>query len=204
MLVSITGACLCLAVHLRMRLRRDKVGPRVVVASKAAAKLQSARKAFETSEVTGMSAESGISDQPIGLEQILIGAKNRMRSVTSEALAASAATQPYDFAVACENGIVKLTDEEGAEKWLDLAIVAVRDLRTGDEALASSAGVELSTETVGDWVEAGANDTVGAWLAQETGCNKQDPHAFLTRGEFSRAKLLEDAIRLALTRLPAK
>ena len=50
----------------------------------------------------------------------------------------------------------------------------------------------LITTTTG-----GAEGTVGEVLAESLGCDKQDPHAALTGGAFSRAALLEQAVRVA-------
>ena len=40
-------------------------------------------------------------------------------------------------------------------------------------------------------------------MAAHTGCDKQDPHARLTGGAFSRSHLLEHAIKVAVATLPA-
>ena len=54
---------------------------------------------------------------------------------------------------------------------------------------------------VGEWVEDGEEGTVGEVIAQHTGCDKQDPHAQLTKGSFTRVALLEQAIRVAASTL---
>ena len=45
--------------------------------------------------------------------------------------------------------------------------------------------------------------TVGAVIAQQTGCDKQDPHAHLSGGAFLRSALLESALRLAMATMPS-
>ena len=77
----------------------------------------------------------------------------------------------------------------------------LRDLHTGNEAIATSAGVQFPTAAVGDWAEAGADGTVGDFLAQELKCDAQDPHDKLTKGQFARAALIENAIRVAVAQL---
>ena len=76
-------------------------------------------------------------------------------------------------------------------------MVIVRDLATGGEAVATSAGVQFPTAAVGEWAEAGAEGTVGEVLSENTGCDKHDPHAALTCARFPRAALLEQAVRVA-------
>ena len=39
-------------------------------------------------------------------------------------------------------------------------------------------------------------------IAEQTGCDKQDPHAHLTRGAYPRAALLKAALRLAMATMP--
>ena len=50
-------------------------------------------------------------------------------------------------------------------------------------------------------LEDGAEGTVGEVIAERTGCDKQDPHAALTKGRYPRAALLEQAIRAAVASL---
>ena len=175
------------------RWRRARRGPSVLVASRAAVKLAAARAAFEASSVVGIAAPSGISDQPIGPEQTLAGARNRMAAARLDDAASRA-----DFLVACENGLVRVESApDAAERWLDICLVIVHEKSSGLEAVASSAGVEFPPSAVAEWAEAGDEGTVGALLAASSGCDAQDPHAHLTRGRFPRAALLESAIRIA-------
>ena len=107
--------------------------------------------------------------------------------------------------VAIENGIVRCasnaTVEQPSEVWVDMAVVLVRDLQSGAESFVTSAGIQIPSEYVGGWLEGGAEGTVGELIASETGCYKQDPHAFLTASAYPRAALLEHAIKLAVASL---
>lgn len=78
----------------------------------------------------------------------------------------------------------------------------VRDLATGREAVATSAGVQFPAEYVGEWIEGGSEGTVGMCIAEATGCSDQDPHHELTGGHYPRAALLEQAVRVARAQLP--
>ena len=198
-----TTAAAALIYYRRRSQQHASLGPRVLVASKAAAKLEAARIALGASEVTGMSASSLIADQPIGIEVTMLGAANRLRHICAE----GNGSEGYDFAVAIENGIVRLQDNGAGEfshgeRWLDLAIVAVRDLKTGTTTFASSAGLEVPPHFVGEWAENGEEGAVGDVIAEQTGCDKQDPHAHLTRKAFPRSALLVGALRVAMATLP--
>ena len=115
------------------------------------------------------------------------------------------------------------------QRWLDITVCVICNLRTGASSVASSSGLEFPTNFVGNWVEDGqvrtpltapsqlrrsspsvtqraecaAQDgTVGAVIAEQTGCDKQDPHAHLSGGAFPRSALLEQALRVAMATMP--
>ena len=162
---SATAAAAAAAAAYYLRKRRRPLGPRVIVASKAAVKLAAARTALGASEVTGVSAPSLVEEQPVSMETTSRGAANRLQHVCATA------GEGYDFAVAFENGLVRLQTslgggDEASERWLDVAVVAVCDLRTRTTSVASSAGVEFPASCVGEWAEAGEEGTVGEVTAR--------------------------------------
>lgn len=74
--------------------------------------------------VHGVAVGSGVSEQPVGFEEIVRGARAR-------ALAAAAAgdsSGPFDLAVGYEDGLVKLPtdDAAGPEAWFNLGCAAVQ------------------------------------------------------------------------------
>lgn len=198
------GAAVC--AWLARRARRAVVPRcqfrRAIVGSSAVAKLDAARAALPGCTVVGFAAESQVRDQPIGLEETLRGARSRLTRVIESPDAAGA-----DLAIAVENGIVCVrfgdnpTDNPTDEAWLDLALCVVRDLVSGKEGVSSSMGIALPPAEIAEWAESGAEGTFGAWLAAETGCDQQDPHSYLTRGQHPRKVLLQQAISAALARL---
>jgi non-canonical (house-cleaning) NTP pyrophosphatase len=166
---------------------------RILVASMSTSKVEAASKALGGS-CAGVHAKSLVSDQPIGLDETLRGAKNRLAAVVEGAAGGA------DLVVAIENGILRLCGGK-EETWVDVAVVIVHDLKTGAESFATSAGVQVPTHFVGQWAEAGSEGTVGECIADELRCNKQDPHSALTKKQFARAALLEQAIRVAASTL---
>lgn len=184
-----------------LRLKRPSAARstlRVIVASKASQKLQAAQKALGAAEVKAVDVPSGVADQPLGLEQTQLGARNRMWGCLD---ACESELSNFDLAVAIENGIVKSMSGDESETWFDVAVVYVRDLRTGAEALATSAGVRIASTYVGQWLEDGMEGTVAELIEADLGGDKQDPHATLTSGAFPRAALLEQAIAVAHAQL---
>lgn len=75
---------------------------RVRVGTQNPAKLAAVTSAFEayaaSVEVTGMAAESGVPEQPVGFDEIVAGARERAR--------AAHASGPCDLAVGIEDGLV--------------------------------------------------------------------------------------------------
>jgi len=193
--LAVAGALAVVAatVFTRRRAQARTRWKRVAVASTAKQNLEAAAAALG-GVVTGVSVASLVKDQPVGLDETLRGAKNR--------LGALIATEPAaDLAVSIENGILRgLGGEE--EAWVDIAVVVLRDLATGAESIATSAGVQLPTTFVGEWVEGGGEGTVGEVIAEQRNCDKQDPQIALTAGQFGRATLLAEAIRIAAATLP--
>ena len=178
-----------------LRYRQPKTTNRwnkVAVASKAEHMLEAARLALG-GDVTGFEAQSLVADQPIGMDETIRGAKNRLAVLLEQEPNA-------DLAVAMENGVIRALGGD-EETWIDLAVVVVCDLSTGTKAFATSAGVQIPNMHVGDWAEAGSEGTISEFIATEIGCDKQDPHAALTQGAHCRAALLADAIRVATASL---
>eukprot|EP00967_Tisochrysis_lutea_P060989 scaffold78085_cov44-Tisochrysis_lutea.AAC.2 len=184
--------------HRAHRTRGNSAFRRALLGSTASLKLEAAQLALPGCSVEGVEVESTVRDQPLGLEETLRGARGRLTAIVE-----SPAAEQADLAIAIENGLVCIRDSEDAEKetWVDLAVVVVRNLKSGVEGVSTSAGIQFPTALVADWAEAGAEGTVGAWLASEHGCNKQDPHAYLTRGDFPRSALLKEAIGAAIAAL---
>lgn len=83
-----------------MRFRSVRSCQRVLVASKAELKLRAVHKALDA-EVEGRSALSMVADQPVGLEQTLQGARNRMNNMLGSK---ELSKEAFSLAVAIENG----------------------------------------------------------------------------------------------------
>lgn len=145
--------------------------------------------------MTGIKVPIMVAEQPLGIDACLAGARNRLKAMLEMEVDA-------DLAVSVENGIVCIREDGDEERWVDLAVVVLRDLHTENEAFATSAGVFVSTDYIGEWCENGAEGTIGELIAEKMHCDKQDPHSALTKSQFPRAKLLEHAICVAASTLP--
>lgn len=192
------GAATFAAAAYRVYVRvRSQPRRRIAVASTSRQKLDAAACALDGS-VAGAKTESLVAPQPTSLDETMRGARNRLT-----ALLDADAAEGADLAVAIENGLVRMSTkvDEEEEAWVDLAVVILRDLHTGRESIATSAGVQIPAAAVGEWAEAGGDGTVGEVLAEQLSCDKQDPHAALTKQMYPRASLIENAIRVAAASL---
>lgn len=174
----------------------------VLVASSSRIKLDAVKAAFANCVVTGVPAASDINEQPLGHDETIRGAMNRLANAKqSEAYTSGVAA----YAVSIENGIFSVTvPGEERPRWFDLAWVVVEHVRSGSKALAHSMGLEFPAKYV-DAAQARGFDTctAGSVMAAETGCEKNDPHAWLTHQGASRSALLVEALKLALYQLPS-
>lgn len=105
---------------------------RVRVGSTNAPKLEAVRAALGAvapgAQVEGAAVESGVSEQPVGFEEIVAGARERAR--------AAFALGGCELAVGYEDGLVELPGTP--ERWFNVGCAAVADGRR--EALGFSSG----------------------------------------------------------------
>eukprot|EP00211_Chloroparvula_japonica_P013748 CAMPEP_0119137534 /NCGR_PEP_ID=MMETSP1310-20130426/23819_1 /TAXON_ID=464262 /ORGANISM="Genus nov. species nov., Strain RCC2339" /LENGTH=125 /DNA_ID=CAMNT_0007128631 /DNA_START=79 /DNA_END=453 /DNA_ORIENTATION=- len=109
---------------------------KVVLASVSEIKLNSCWAAFRECfvgcrvQVVGVKGiDSNVNDQPMGMDETIQGARNRLVG-----LLARPDVRGADFAVSIENGVVKV----GSYNF-DIGFCVIRDLATGLEALVPSA-----------------------------------------------------------------
>lgn len=196
-ITAVAGASLAAVVIRTLMSRRRTSGKKlkVAVGSKTRIKLDAAERALNATAI-GIEAASLVAGQPMGFDDTLRGARNRLLQVCD-----ADECSGMDMAIGIENGLIRGGAGADSETWVDIAVVFVRDLRTGHESIATSAGVQFPSNAVGDWAESGGEGTVGHLLAEEYKCDKQDPHGHITKGQFSRGVLLEHAIRVAVSQL---
>ena len=155
---------------------------RVVLASKSPIKAEAVRLVYgdDIVSLVCVAAESGVPAQPVGQDETLLGAKNRVRN-------AQAMVEPgsYDLVIAMENGIWKGEHE----RWFDGAVVVVFSSKNGTTRVAWSDTLQIC-ETVNCRVACAHPQVVpgrdGLWSTLK------DPHA-----EFGkpRKEYLRDALQ---------
>ncbi|KNC46529.1 uncharacterized protein AMSG_02965 [Thecamonas trahens ATCC 50062] len=140
-------------------------------------------------DVVAVKVGSGVAEQPVGHEETRRGASQRAQAVLD-----SLDDDAIGVVVSLENGVVEMLPGE----WFDLCWVLVVDIATRSESWAHSAGVKVPVKHVDAARAVGFSRTVGSFLAEETACDPQDPHAMLSNGAIGRGELLLQAVVLAL------
>ncbi len=154
--------------------------------TKRNAVLQALQDANFAGEVVCVDAPSGVHPQPVGEEELWKGAHNR-------ALAARA-HDPTAYAIGIESGLIKLVDVD-EPWWLDRAVITMI-APDGTTCKAVSEHVRMPSDFVAQSRESGFQVTVGQLIAERHGCNRYDPHSFLTEGKVSRQKLIAYVLTL--------
>jgi non-canonical (house-cleaning) NTP pyrophosphatase len=176
---------------------------RMFVASKSKIKLDAVSAALVDVDVIAVDSQSNIPEQPMGYEQTLLGAKNRIATARI-----NGATQET---TAIENGLVygrellfnnifKDAVDELIEidAWYDIAFVIMDD-EEGHQALQLARAVKVPKYLIEKVLAVGdQSKTMGNFLAEEyENINHQDPHDFLSGGRVNRMQLMKEAIRNA-------
>lgn len=158
--------------------------------------------------VHGVAVESGVSEQPVGFEEIVRGARARARAASAQ----GDSGEPFDLAVGYEDGLVRLPtgDAAGPEAWFNLGCAAVQ--RGGDVRLGFSSGFAYppvcaeravaEQEPIGGLFDALWNESKSAAPAER----ETRPSALglgnvgkLTGGVVDRAEYTRHAVVCALT-----
>jgi adenine phosphoribosyltransferase len=131
-------------------------------------------------ELRGPDIPSGVPSQPCG-DQTREGAMNRARGAQER--------QAGSWGLGIENGLFY---EDG--EWRDAAVIVLispeaRVYEIRSEYIVFPADVVEEARRRGF-----AKTTAGSVLAERTGCDGADPHAYLTAGKKPRAKYLEEAL----------
>ncbi len=136
-------------------------------------------------EIASIKTDSGVSNQPFGFDEIIIGARNR----TDKSLKETSA----DIGVGIENGLVEIEDN-----YFDVAGVFVVS-KTGENSTAFSAAILMP-----DWIirEIKENKTeVGEITKKLSGDEEKDGFKYFTNGAITRREALSQALVFAFAKI---
>lgn len=180
---------------------KEITGDHIYVASVAPLKIEAVREGLgivwpgQTFVVTGISIPSGVAEAPYGVLETSQGVSQRLARLL-EMCELQGIAKPTGIAI--ESGMVPI-----GEETLDIAFVAVQT-PAGKQSFATSPGIVLPKIYIEEARRRGlASTTVGKVMADMLGDTRlaQDPHFYLTGGQFSRQDLIRVAVVSALSQL---
>ena len=174
----------------------------IAVSSMSAVKVDAVREVFSSHfkqkpeqesspiivTVEGYSAKSGVNEQPVGNEETMKGAKNRMVDMLQQI------NTKTDLSVSIENGIMEISGT-----WYDVGWILV-ETKSGRSCFVPTAGVPFPSDVVVETLAVGVDKTTVGSVLMSSGVvfNNQDPHSDLTNKMTSRTELLQQALRIAI------
>jgi non-canonical (house-cleaning) NTP pyrophosphatase len=142
-------------------------------------------------EISCFHVDSGVNEQPVGLEEIQKGAYNRATRVLS---LIDLCEQNNFIGIGIESGIVRVKNVV-----LDMAIVAI-NIPYYEVYYATSAGIEFSLKYVAEAERLGfEKTTVGSIIAKHLGGDGTDSHAILTGGVVKRNDTIVSALKIVFS-----
>ena len=135
--------------------------------------------------MVSLKTNSGVSDQPFGYDETILGAKNRVKQCRDE-------INP-DISIAVESGLIEIQGN-----YFDIACVYALSI-DGDESMSFSSGFFTPKWIIDEIKE---NNTEYGFITQRiSGDPDKDPQKYFSDGIIKRNELISQAIILALTKL---
>ncbi len=135
-------------------------------------------------EIIPHKTDSGVSAQPFGYDEIILGATNRAMQCKKDL--------DHDISLSVESGLVKIGDD-----YFDIACVCAIS-KDGNKSFTYSAGY-----FVPEWMirEIKENKTELGFITQRlSGDTDKDPLKYFSGGKIKREELLSQAIEIALVK----
>lgn len=166
---------------------------RILMGTKNPGKIEGAKQAFEkyfdNVEIEGVAVSSNVGDQPIN-EEILLGAKNRVKNLKEYAIKNN---MEADFYISSETGITNLLGE-----WIDINAVVIENSK-GFQSVGTSQGFPIPDKYIEEIKQTELGKVMDKiFSGKELGKGKGGI-SFLTKNEISRIDLTKNAFIMALT-----
>lgn len=167
---------------------------KILMGTKNLGKIEGAKQAFEkyfdNVEIEGVPVSSEVGNQPIN-EEILIGAKNRVKNLKEYAIKNNI---EVDFYISSEAGITNLLGE-----WIDINAVVIEDSK-GFQSVGTSQGFPIPNKYIDEIKQTELGKVMDKiFSGKELGKGKGGI-SLLTKDEVSRIDLTKSAFIMALTK----
>jgi len=202
----------------------DKKSIVILFGSRSQTKLKAVRNAADKLfrkvklELLIYDASSEINSQPIGQEETIKGAINRLENTKKLHREGKDSKIEYDYVIGIESGLINiknnwLKDKDSVDnQWLDLAYIVIEH-KSGVKLIEQSATVEFPYQAVVKAEKAGYDKNTAADFMKdlyfERGVdadelNTKDPHKFLLDYTSNRMDIIASALELGFARILAK
>ena len=177
------------SIEKRQFIRMKQVMVKIVVASKNPVKIEAVRDGLrpflkDEFEITGVSVNSGVSDQPMTDAETLTGARNRVRQAQLEFPGAA-------YYIGLEGGVEEMASGLMAFAWM----VISNGVKTGQARTASFFLPPQVAELVHEGMELGHADDVV--FAQSNSKQQNGAVGLLTHDVITRTSLYRPAVQMA-------
>ena len=149
------------------------------------------RAAGEKCKVIGIETNSQVSDQPIGLDEIVAGAENRLENVRKQA------KDKYKYLIAIESGLII---DDRKQNYFDIAVCICENSKSEKE-ISLSAGTSIPEEVAKHVIE--EEIELGPYLMRKYKIDAKDPVYVFSNKKTTRAQLLEKAVSNCVVRFTA-
>lgn len=165
--------------------------PKVFVASNSRIKKDSVSLGLRSigykSYVRGFNIGSGISNQPIGFDEMMKGASNRIEKLQRK-------VKEYSYLVSIESGMIPF---KKSERYIDLGLCIMQD-KKGRREICLSQGIEIPSKTAKKVIA--EKKELGPYLQKLSGMKEKDAAFYFSSGKLTRQKLLEQSVAYAYSR----
>ena len=161
--------------------------PKVFVSSQNQIKLESVtfgfRKIGKVFDIHGFQTASGVSEQPLSIEETYKGAINRLKNLKMKIK-----NKKYSYLVSIESGLAKLLPNHN---YFGISVCIIEDAR-GVEKISATSELEIPKDMTN--LVPNPYPDLGVLVQKKYGSKLKDPYNFITRGKVSRLELLSQSV----------
>lgn len=167
---------------------------KIIIGTKNSGKIEAAKQAFEqyfeNINIQAMAVDSEIGNQPIN-EEILQGAKNRVKNIKKEA---EKNQLKADYYIAVEGGITNLLGE-----WINIELAVIENAE-GFQSVGASQGFPIPEKYIDEIQKTELGKVMGKIFNDNEQGKGKGAVALLTKNKTARIDLTRNAFTMALTK----
>ena len=162
--------------------------PKVYLSSQSKIKLEAVslglRDIGMKYQIIGLDVKSSVSEQPIGLDETIEGAENRITALKKQVDGKG----KYEYLVSIESGLIYNSEKNN---YFDLGVCIIENFK-GERETSLSAGIHIPTDIAEDVIQ--GNLDLGPYVMKKYSAEEKDPVYIFTNKKITRAQLLQQAV----------